>query len=342
VSELAVRCRSLTKRFGQVLAVDDVYLELGAGQILALLGPSGCGKTTTLRLLAGFEVPEDGEVEIGGRTVVGDRVFVPPERRSIGMVFQDYALFPHLDVAGNVAYGLPGDGNREARVAEILSLVGMEGLDSRMPHQLSGGQQQRVALARALVRRPDVVLLDEPFSNLDSALRVRVRREVWHILKAAGASAVFVTHDQEEALSIADRVAVMLGGRIAQAGSPEEVYQLPASREVATFVGDADFLPGESTDGVVSCEVGVLQGQRGSSGSVEVMLRPEDVRLIPDPEGRHVVASRQFFGHDQLVTVRLASGRTLRSRLGPAAGFSVGDTVRVQVAGEAATFPAGK
>ena len=339
MGDVAIRLLSVTKRFGAVTAVDDASLVLHRGQILALLGPSGCGKTTTLRLLAGFDVPDEGSIEIGGRVVVGGGSVVPPERRRVGMVFQDYALFPHLDVAGNVGYGLPRDPGREARVDEMLALVGLDGLRHRMPHELSGGQQQRVALARALAPRPEVVLLDEPFSNLDATLRVRVRGEVRQILGAVGATAVFVTHDQEEALSLADQVAVMMEGRIVQVARPEQLYHHPATREVATFVGDADFLPGEMAGDGVWCELGLLRTRGGADGRVEVMLRPEYLDLVPDEKSPCRVVRREFFGHDQLFTVRLASGRTVRSRLDSMADLSPGDRVRIRVCHPAVVFP---
>ncbi len=218
----------LRKSYGDVLAVASVDLEVEAGSICALLGPSGCGKTTTLRLIAGLERPDAGKIAIGERTLNGDGAFVAPERRRIGMVFQDYALFPHLDVAGNVGYGLGRKPDR-GRVAEVLELVGLAGDAGRSVHELSGGQQQRVALARALAPTPELVLLDEPFSNLDASLRDRLRSEVRQILADAGVTALFVTHDQAEALSIADTVAVMNEGLIEQVGTPEEAYSRPAA-----------------------------------------------------------------------------------------------------------------
>ncbi|MBC8075555.1 MAG: ABC transporter ATP-binding protein, partial [Chloroflexales bacterium] len=238
----AVVCRGVHKQYGAVRAVVDVDLTLASGQLLALLGPSGCGKTTLLRLLAGFEPPDTGTISIGGRQVAGPNGLVPPEQRRVGMVFQDYALFPHLSLKENIAYGLPRSNGRDARVAELLALVGLESLGTRSPHQLSGGQQQRAALARALAPGPAVMLLDEPFSNLDASLRRTVRSEVRRILQAAGATVLFVTHDQEEALSLADQVAVMLEGRILQVGRPATIYERPTTREVAAFVGAANFL----------------------------------------------------------------------------------------------------
>ena len=235
-----IELRRVAKRFGHVEAVRDADLAVQRGELLAVLGPSGCGKTTMLRLVAGFEEPDAGEVRVDDRVVAGSG-WVPPERRHVGMVFQDYALFPHLSVADNVGYGLPRRG-RVARVAEVLDLVGLGGLERRHPHELSGGQQQRVALARALAPQPAVVLLDEPWSNIDPLLRGAMRDDIARILRTAGVTVVLVTHDQEEAFSLADRIALMDAGRIAQVGTPEEMYYRPASRRVAEFVGATNFV----------------------------------------------------------------------------------------------------
>jgi iron(III) transport system ATP-binding protein len=331
----------VSKSYSGVQAVRDSTLELQAGKILGLLGPSGCGKTTTLRLLAGFEHPDAGRVEIGGRTVAGPGVFVPPEKRKVGMVFQDYALFPHLSVEQNVAYGLPRGGKRKGRIAEVLGLTHLDGLGDRMPHELSGGQQQRVALARALAPEPAVVLLDEPFSNLDATLRTRVRSEMREILKEARATAIFVTHDQEEALSLADEVAVMMDGQILQTAPPEDLYLHPATRRVAAFVGEANFVPGTVEDGRVRCllgDVSAVETPRDGE-EVEVMLRPESLVLRALPEGEATVAGREFYGHDQLVKLRLDSGETLNARLVGRHGFEEGERVSVAVWGPVVVFP---
>jgi len=335
----AVRLAGVTKTFGSVTAVRGLSLEAEQGKILALLGPSGCGKTTALRLIAGFELPDAGEVEISGRKVAGAGVNVPPERRRVGMVFQDYALFPHLSVARNVAYGLPKGKMSEARISETLELTHLTGLEDRMPHELSGGQQQRVALARALAPEPAIVLLDEPFSNLDAALRARVRSEMREILHQAGATAVFVTHDQEEALSVANEVAVMLDGAVVQSASPEDLYHRPATREVAAFVGDANFLPGVAEAGHVRCELGNIPLLEELEGEVEVMLRPEALVLRALPNGKATVEDREFYGHDQVLKLRLDSGRTLRSRLVGGPGFGSGVRVAVGVWGPVVVFP---
>jgi len=331
--------------------VDRLDLAAGRGELVALLGPSGCGKTTTLRLIAGFDVPDAGVIEVGGRVVAdaAEGRLLPPEERWVGMVFQDYALFPHLSVARNVAFGLPrlGREERAGRVAAALAAVGLAAFGDRLPHQLSGGQQQRVALARALAPRPAVILLDEPFSNLDPELRAGVRAEVRQILAAAGATALLVTHDREEALSLADRVAVMGNGRILQVATPEELYHRPATRWVAAFVGEAEFLPGDGRGRRVATELGPLPVHGGAEGSVDVMLRPEQIRLAPVPGGagpdappaNATVLTRLFYGHDQTMTVRLDTGRELRARLGPYGGIRPGDRVHASVRGAVLTFP---
>ncbi len=325
---LAIRCRGLTKHFGEVAAVDGFHLDVWEGSVVSLLGPSGCGKTTALRLIAGFEEPEAGTVEIGGREVAGPHGWVPPERRQVGMVFQDHALFPHLDVAGNVGFGLP-DGD-PARVAEVLDLVGLGDLSQRMPADLSGGQQQRVALARAMAPNPRVVLLDEPFSSLDAALREHVRAEVRQILAVAGATAVLVTHDQEEALSFSDVVAVMRAGSTVQVAPPTTLYLEPADEWIAGFVGDADFIEAPVQDGLATTALGEFPADGPDRVGARVMLRPESVVLEADETGKGVVTDRRFFGHDQLVTVRLDDGSRVRSRFGPTPVLAEGTRVAVR------------
>ena len=341
MSNVAIRCSGLSKTFGEVQAVAGVNFSLHRGQFLALLGPSGCGKTTTLRLLAGFEAPDSGQVEIAGQRVNGPKLHLPPERRSIGMVFQEYALFPHMNVADNVAYGLNSGFDKKQRVREALDLVGLAKVEQRMPHELSGGQQQRVALARALAPNPALILLDEPFSNLDAGLRVQVRAEVRRILRQAQATVIFVTHDQEEALSLADEVAVMLEGRIVQIDVPQRLYHRPVSRQVATFVGEANFLTGVIEDDHVICELGRLAVDSLHVGPVEIMLRPEQIDLRPNAAGPATVVDRQYFGHDQLVQLRLASGLSLQSRLLSSAGdFYPGQQVDLQVSHKVVVYPA--
>jgi iron(III) transport system ATP-binding protein len=335
---ITVRCYDLSKIFGRVSAVEGLNLALPPGRFLALLGPSGCGKTTTLRLLAGFELPDRGKIEIGGRLVSAPGLHVPPEGRSVGMVFQEYALFPHLNIADNVAYGVPKGMDKKKRVAEMLELVGLTELASRMPHELSGGQQQRVALARALAPHPTLILLDEPFSNLDAALRQSVREEVRQILRQAGATAIFVTHDQEEALSLADEVAVMIEGTILQVGTPQQVYLRPARREVAKFVGEANFLAGEANGSSVTCMFGNLPLAEAAHGAVEILIRPEMVLLQPDPEGTGCVERVSFFGHDQMVQVSLPDGVRLQARTQPHLNLIPGSQVQVAVNGPVVAY----
>jgi len=334
---LAIRARQVARRFDDVMALDEFNLDVHAGHVMTLLGPSGSGKTTALRLIAGFDRPDQGSIEVGGVVVADDTTFVPPEKRRVGMVFQDYALFPHLSVEHNIGYGVPRESRRQ-RTAETLDLVGLSGKQDRLPHELSGGEQQRVALARALAPGPSVILLDEPFSNLDAALRARVRTEVADILRSAGTTAVFVTHDQEEALSTSDFVAVMREGKVVQAARPSDLYHDPIDEWVAGFLGDADFFAGQASSGRVTTAVGVFPTEL--EGSVRVMVRPESVVLSPGDSGGAVVRQRQFFGHDQLVTVALADGLELRARLGPTPYLEPGDPVTVSVE-RATAFPVG-
>jgi len=349
----AVRVRGLRKAFGRVVAVDGVDLELRAGETLALLGPSGCGKTTLLRMIAGLERPDGGSVEIAGRVVEAPGVSVPPERRRVGMVFQDVALFPHLSVAENVAFGIDRQAprERENRVAELLELVGLADAARLRPHELSGGMQQRVALARALAPRPDVVLLDEPFANLDLALRTQLRGEIRRALDVTGTTALFVTHDQADALTLADRVAVMRRGLIDQVATPEEVYAAPATPFVATFVGVANLVPGEIASGFAR----TLLGRVGVGGSIGdghalVLVRPEHCDLAPDDAAagtaapgtiRGTIIARRFAGSELLYEVAPhGGGSNLWIEAGPLARrLAIGDAVQITLRiGETVAF----
>jgi iron(III) transport system ATP-binding protein len=341
--EPALRLRGVRKAFGPVLAVDGIDLDVERGSICALLGPSGCGKTTTLRLIAGLERPDEGEIAVAGRALSSAQEFVAPDKRRIGMVFQDYALFPHMDVAANVAYGL-GRNPDPGPVQRALELVGLEDAAGRSVHELSGGQQQRVALARALAPTPDLILLDEPFSNLDAGLRDRLRQEVSEILDEADVTALFVTHDQEEALSLAERVAVMREGRVEQVGSPEEVYSRPASRWMAEFLGEVEILPGEARNGRAACELGSFPAEDADDGKVDVLVRPESLAVGihgPQESASAEVVSRRFFGHDQLVELRLPSGRIVRSRRLGFPPWHPGDRVQVWIEGPTDVLPRG-
>jgi iron(III) transport system ATP-binding protein len=297
-----IEASGLVRRFGPVTAVDGVSLEIDQGEVVALLGPSGCGKTTLLRLLAGFERPDAGSVRLGGVEVAG-RSWVPPERRQVGLVFQDYALFPHLTVAENVAFGLRRPGRSE-RVAELLAQAGLDAHGARYPHELSGGQQQRVAVARALAPRPRIVLLDEPWNTIDGHLREELRADVLDTLRAEGVTVVLVTHEREEAFSLADRIVLLHAGRVEQVGSAEELYYAPVSPWAARFIGDANFLP-RTALGDDAAHAGVSCGDAGAT----VLVRPELVELVVDgdaPTGR--VVQRQFRGHDVFYRVRLDDG----------------------------------
>jgi iron(III) transport system ATP-binding protein len=340
----AVHCIGLTKSFGGVEVVSNVNLELARGDILALLGPSGGGKTTTLRLIAGFETPDSGTIEVEDDIVVGPNRLLPPEKRRVGMVFQDYALFPHMNVVNNVRFGLPKDEGRDKRVAELLDIVGLTNQALKWPHELSGGQQQRVALARALAPNPAVVLMDEPFSNLDAALRDMVRTEVKQILRNAKASAIFVTHDQDEAFGLADQVAIMLGSTVVQTGTPEQVYVAPINLDVARFLGEVDILDGEASRGWATCEIGrlQLQGSADLTGPVKIAIRPESLRLHPDsgPSAPATVVGSEFRGIYKLVKVRLASGITLNAVMGLHISVNVGDDVQVGVNSTVTAFRA--
>ncbi|MEX1018912.1 MAG: ABC transporter ATP-binding protein [Litorilinea sp.] len=333
--------RGVAKRFNDVGAANGVNFELPRGRLLALLGPSGCGKTTTLRLIAGFEHLDEGDITIGSNPVAGPGFHLPPEKRRVGMVFQEYALFPHLTVAENVAFGLHHyGGDVRRRVATVLELVGLTGYNRRMPHELSGGQQQRVALARALAPEPDLILLDEPFSNLDAGLRVRVRAEVRTILQQAGATAVFVTHDQEEALSLVDIVAVLVDGVVRQVASPQQLYRQPADQAVAEFVGDANFLTGHASGHHVECELGTLEAINVNQGAVNVLIRPENIVVAPaSAEARTRVRDLLFFGHDQIISVQTDSGLRIDARMGPMYHFAVGQPVQLRVNGPVMTYP---
>ncbi len=331
----AIELKNVSRHFDDTEAVSQVSFTLETGQLLVLLGASGCGKTTTLRLIAGLETPDAGEVWLNGRRVAGGGSWVPPEARHIGMVFQDYALFPHLTAAENIAFPLNKlpRAERGQRVEEMLEHVGLAGKGERYPHQLSGGEQQRVALARALASKPEILLLDEPFSNLDAALRREMREEVGNILREVGATAVFVTHDQEEALSLADQIAIMRGGRLVQVAPPQDVYLRPATRDIALFLGEANFVPGQAEGEMVRCALGQLRLAQPVRGPVEVMIRPEALSLHPDPQGNARVKQVRFFGHDQLVSLALNDGSSLQARTWPRPDIRPGQCVRMVVEG---------
>jgi iron(III) transport system ATP-binding protein len=323
-----ITASSLTRRFGDVVAVDDVDFEIADGEVVSLLGPSGCGKTTLLRLIAGFESPDAGEIRIDGNVVAGGGVWHPPCRREVGLVFQDYALFPHLTVAENIGFGLPRK-QRGERATHLLELMGLEGLGGRHPHQLSGGQQQRVAVARALAPRPRVVLLDEPWNTIDAQLRGQLRTEVMAALRAEGVTVVLVTHEIDEAFSLADRIVLMRDGRIEQVGTAEDLYYSPTSRWAASFVGDANFVPAaQAYDLLTVC--GIACPLRHTDDG-HLLIRPELLEPLCDVCGGAQVVAREFRGHDILYRIRLADGTELMSQRPSSEAVAVGSAVRLRV-----------
>ncbi len=346
-----LECEHISKSFGPVTALQDVSLRARSGSLTALLGPSGCGKTTLLRLVAGFDQPDGGTIRINGQSVASRDFTLPPEKRRVGMVFQEYALFQHMTVEQNIAFGLRGDQpEKTQRVAEMLALVGLPGYERRMPHELSGGQQQRVALARALAPQPAILLLDEPFSNLDTALRTQVRTEIKSILRTNGTTCIFVTHDQEEALSLADEVAIMLDGHIRQMAPPHQLYHHPVDQAVAAFVGESNFLPGHASGTTAECVLGQVPLQQPASGPVELLIRPENLRLenlrleTHQPAAANGAAQGQviwqeFYGHDQRIGIRLHNDLQLIARLGPLDYFEPHQPVTLSVERPVLAFP---
>ncbi len=361
-------CRDLTKHFASMAApaIDQVSFELNEGELLGLLGPSGCGKTTLLRLVAGFETPETGEIDLAQQRVCEPGLHLPPERRQVGVVFQDYALFPHLSVVENVAFGLKQLSRRgqlpklqiRKLAAEAIALVNLDGMEQRYPHELSGGQQQRVALARALAPRPPLILLDEPFSNLDVQVRLYLRQEVRDILKNVGASGIFVTHDQEEALAIADKVAVMQSGQIEQLDTPERIYQNPASRFIAEFVTQANFVAAVRQETGWETELGWVESLADDAGigldalgnlldsqleysSGELMICQEDIEIKKDERGDFWVRGRQFLGREYQYSLLMPSQQVLWVRSPVSQQLAVGTRVQVKIKpGRAKFFPA--
>ena len=343
----ALRVEGLRVAFGPVQVLTDVNLTVPERSFTAVLGASGSGKTTLLRTIAGFERPGSGSVELAGRAVNAPGRHVPPERRHIGYVAQEGALFPHLTVAGNVGFGMPRGKRSAPRIDELLDLVGLAGLQRRYPHELSGGQQQRVALARALALSPSLVLLDEPFASLDAALRASMRADIARVLRAADTSVVLVTHDQQEALSLADQVVVLRQGRVAQVGEPRQLYARPGDPDLARFLGEANLVPAEIRGAEAVTALGALPTEPSQWASGIALVRPEQITVgdTGDPgEGMAaVVAEQTYHGHDSMVILRPVTDcgiDEVRARVPGDRVFSPGEKVLLRAAGQVPTWPA--
>ncbi len=334
---------ALAKSFGSTPILRDVSFTVAPGELVAILGASGSGKTTLLRLIAGFERPDAGEIRLGGEVLAGTNIFRKPEQRGIGYVAQEGALFPHLCVADNITFGLTRAERRvRHRVAGLLAMVDLPAsYADRAPRALSGGEQQRVALARALAPSPRLLLLDEPFSALDAGLRAETRRAVAAAIRASGATAILVTHDQEEALSMGARAGVLQQGHLAQMSTPEALYREPANPTLANFIGEAVLLPGIVDGDFVHCALGALPlSRRQAPGDVQVMIRPEQVKIRPGPEGiPATVASVTFYGHDAVIGLALADAGSVHARVFSQNLPPIGGQVWLGVAGPVATYP---
>ena len=333
---LLIRTRSVSKSYDEEQVLSDFNLDVWKGSITGILGSSGSGKTTALRLIAGFDRPDAGIIEMKNEVIVSDEVWLPPEKRNIGMVFQDYALFPHLTVEKNIAFGLGKNDLEQGRLKEVIDMCNLSGLINKFPQELSGGQQQRVALARALAPNPEVVLLDEPFTSLDAQMARELRDEVVELLKNTETTAIIVTHDQEEALSVCDVVSVLEKGKIIQSSTPQEIYLNPVSKTVANSVGDPNILKGFSIDGRVETSLGTFVS--AYEGALDVSIRPECIELNLDSEGSYIVKECTFYGHDQVISFQNSKGEVFRARSLPNTIYEAGDKVNIEIS-EVTTFP---
>ena len=333
---LLIRTRSISKFYDEEQVLSDFNLDVWKGSITGILGSSGSGKTTALRLIAGFDRPDAGIIEMKNEVIVSDEVWLPPEKRNIGMVFQDYALFPHLTVEKNIAFGLGKNDLEKGRLKEVIDMCNLSGLINKFPQELSGGQQQRVALARALAPNPEVVLLDEPFTSLDAQMARVLRDEVVELLKNTETTAIIVTHDQEEALSVCDVVSVLEKGKIIQSSTPQEIYLNPVSKTVANSVGDPNILKGFSVDGRVETSLGTFVS--AYEGALDVSIRPECIELNLDSEGSYIVKECTFYGHDQVISFQNSKGEVFRARSLPNTIYEAGDKVNIEIS-EVTTFP---
>ena len=333
---LIIRARSVTKSYGSEVVLSDFNLDIWNGSIVGILGISGSGKTTALRLLAGFDKPDSGIIEMRDKVISSEETFLPPEERNVGMVFQDYALFPHLNVEKNISFGLSRDEIKSGRLEEVLSMCNLETYRNKFPQELSGGQQQRVSLARALAPKPEVILLDEPFTSLDAHMARDLREEVVSLLRQTETTAIIVTHDQEEALSVCDVVSVLENGSVIQSATPQEIYLNPVSQTVANSVGDPNILKGFSVDGRVETSLGTFV--TAYNGALDVSIRPECIELLLDSEGSYVVKECTFYGHDQVISFQNSKGEVFRARSLPNTIYEAGDKVNINIS-EVTTFP---
>ena len=333
---LIIRARSVTKSYGSEVVLSDFNLDIWNGSIVGILGISGSGKTTALRLLAGFDKPDSGIIEMRDKVISSEETFLPPEERNVGMVFQSYALFPHLNVEKNISFGLSRDQIKSGRLEEVLSMCNLEAYRNKFPQELSGGQQQRVSLARALAPKPEVILLDEPFTSLDAHMARDLREEVVSLLRQTETTAIIVTHDQEEALSVCDVVSVLENGSVIQSATPQEIYLNPVSQTVANSVGDPNILKGFSVDGRVETSLGTFV--TAYNGALDVSIRPECIELLLDSEGSYVVKECTFYGHDQVISFQNSKGEVFRARSLPNTIYEAGDKVNINIS-EVTTFP---
>ena len=333
---LIIRARSVAKSYGSEKVLSDFNLDIWNASIVGILGISGSGKTTALRLLAGFDKPDSGIIEMRDKVISSEETFLPPEERNVGMVFQDYALFPHLNVEKNIAFGLSRDEIKSGRLEEVISMCNLETYRNKFPQELSGGQQQRVSLARALAPKPEVILLDEPFTSLDAHMARDLREEVVSLLRQTETTALIVTHDQEEALSVCDVVSVLENGSVIQSATPQEIYLNPVSQTVANSVGDPNILKGFSVDGRVETSLGTFV--TAYNGALDVSIRPECIELLLDSEGSYVVKECTFYGHDQVISFQNSKGEVFRARSLPNTIYEAGDKVNINIS-EVTTFP---
>ena len=333
---LILRARGLTKSYGSESVLKNFNIDIWEGSIFGILGTSGSGKTTALRMLAGFEIPDSGSIEMYDKIIFDEQTNVPPEKRNIGMVFQDYALFPHLNVEKNIAFGLSKADANSGRLKEVIEMCNLTKYKNKIPQELSGGQQRRVALARALAPNPEMILLDEPFTSLDAQMARVLRDEVVSLLRETKTTAIIVTHDQEEALSVCDIVSVLEDGNVIQSATPQEIYLNPISQSVANSVGDPNILKGFSVDGRVETSLGSFVS--AYEGALDVAIRPECIEVSLNSTGPYTVKECIFYGHDQVISFQNNKGEIFRARSLPSVIYEPGDKICIEVS-EVTTFP---